>query len=163
LFLTSLALQQIGIARNERKFQGKVEGPFRAYITVADGKNEFAPNAQPYINLALDDYLVTNMVDFAVLKELCLQVDCHVDRLFVVENRERQSVPVPKRGTDTVASVFSISDDLVFNCLVDKYSIGTVVIIKHEEGGRVFFTEEIFMPGFSINASGDVTINAMPL
>jgi hypothetical protein len=114
-------------ARRDGKFRGPVIGPIGASLKVAPGKEEFAEIAETALGRVLDKFIVTNDADSKLLRQIretarCQQ-ECGVYRVAV---SARYNIPPPPSGDglETVASVLTIDDDIVFNCLVDN-AVGT--------------------------------------
>ena len=95
-------------------------GPFGKFIKIAPGKETYAELAELALgNKALDRFLVTNDHDRAIVDSIRKKAGCRTDcGIFIVHESSRFQVPKPPiRGIETVASVLTISDDNVFNCL----------------------------------------------
>jgi chromosome segregation ATPase len=70
---------------------------------------------------------------------------CHQDcGVFQVKQSARYNIPAPPvPGIETVASVLNISDDLVFNCLVDSCRIDDRALAKsREESERLLLVQD---------------------
>lgn len=111
-------------ARKARKFKGPVLGPIGSHIKIAQGKERFAKIAEAALGLGtLDRFIVTNDRDRQLYMKLRVEVGCDSRDcgVFQIHEGERYRVPPPPvEGVETVASALNISDDLVFNCLVDN-------------------------------------------
>eukprot|EP00934_Nitzschia_sp_Nitz4_P001332 Nitzschia sp. Nitz4//scaffold133_size116822//74277//77815//NITZ4_003812-RA/size116822-snap-gene-0.17-mRNA-1//-1//CDS//3329535411//1332//frame0 len=107
-------------------FRGPVAGPIGSFVKIVPGKEKFAELAELALgNGSLDRFVVTNDHDrkvvLSIRKKLGCQSDCGV---YQVSPHGRYNIPPPPvDGVETVASVLNISDDLVFNCLVDNCKI----------------------------------------
>jgi chromosome segregation ATPase len=112
---------------NKRRFQGPVCGPIGAYLKIAPGKEQFASLAEHAMgNGVLDRFIVTNDHDRKLMQSLRQKVGCQADcGLFQVSaHAGRYKVPGPPvEGIETIESILNVSDDLVFNCLVDNCKI----------------------------------------
>jgi structural maintenance of chromosomes protein 6 len=117
-----------------KRFQGEVTGPIGSYIKVANGKDEFAAAAEFAIGIGvLDRFIVTNDHDFGVMRELRTKAGCAQDcGLYQVHVSSRFRIPGKPdfEGIETVASVLSIENDIVFNCLVDNCSIEKTALVR---------------------------------
>lgn len=108
-------------------------GPIGSFIKIAPGKEEFAGIAEFAIgNGTLDRFIVTNDQDRKMMQDIRKSVGCRQDcGIFQVHASARFNVPGPPAdGIETVASVLSIPNDLVFNCLVDNARIDTRALAK---------------------------------
>lgn len=117
---------QVARAKRSNRFKGEVVGPIGAYIKVNQDKSELAALAERALGRNLDRFISTNDHDSKVLRHLRRQAGCNQDcGIFQVYKTNRFSVPPPPDidGIETIASVLNISNDLVFNCLVDNLQI----------------------------------------
>jgi len=78
----------------------------------------------------LDRFIVTNNDDRRVLQQIRQQVGCKADcGIFQTGNRPRFAVPAPPiPGIETVDTVLTVENDLVFNCLVDNSRIDQIAL-----------------------------------
>ena len=113
--------------RRRGRFQGEVIGPIGAFLKIAPGKEQFAELASTALgNGTLDRFIVTNAHDRKVMGDLRKQLQCGFSEcgLFQVKKDKRFDVDGPPApDIETVASVLVISNDIVFNCLVDHANI----------------------------------------
>jgi chromosome segregation ATPase len=104
-----------------------VAGPIGAYIKVAPGKEVFAELAESALGPGLlDRFIVTNDADRRLFQNIRKQAHCQMDcGVFQQHVTPRYNIPAPPdvEGIETVASVLTIQDDLVFNALVDNAKI----------------------------------------
>ncbi|GKY99180.1 structural maintenance of chromosomes protein 6 [Mayamaea pseudoterrestris] len=117
---------QVVQLQKQGKFQGHVVGPVAKYLKVAAGKEAYAKLAERALGFkALDKFIVTNDHDRVLLQKIRVNCGCSQDcEIIQTYSNARFNVPAsPAAGIETVATVLSISDDLVFNTLVDMYSI----------------------------------------
>ncbi len=111
-------------------------GPIGAYIKIAHGKEKFAKIAEYALGGILDRFIVTNDYDRKELQNIrrltgCSSRDCNI---FQQSQARRYQVPDPPcDGIETVASTLNISDDVVFNCLVDNVRIDQVALALSKE------------------------------
>ena len=121
------------------QFKGPVVGPIGTYIGIANGKEKFATLAEFGLGQVADRFIVTNDHDRNLLMTLRRQVNCHKDcNVFQMANKKRYNIPAPPgvQDIETVASVLNITDDLVFNCLVDQQKIDRTILassIEHSQ------------------------------
>jgi chromosome segregation ATPase len=118
------------------RFQGPVLGPIGAYVKIVAGKEQFASIAEQAIGIgALDRFIVTNDHDRKVLQSIRKKVGCQQDcGIFQIHQHPKYDVPQPPvEGIETVASVLNISNDLVFNCLVDNCKIDERALSQSRE------------------------------
>lgn len=123
-------------ARKAGRFRGPVAGPIGAYIKIAHGKEHFAKLAEYALGGILDRFIVCNDFDRKELQNIrrltgCSSRDCNI---FQQSTAKRYEVPSPPcDGIETVASTLSISDDVVFNCLVDNVRIDQIALALSKE------------------------------
>jgi DNA repair exonuclease SbcCD ATPase subunit len=126
LFLTSAIFLQVDRAISQRRFRGPVIGPIGAYLKIAPGKEKLAPLAELALgNGTLDRFIVTNDHDRKTFQVIRSEAGCRGDcGIFQVSRHPKYNIPPPPvDDIETVASALTISDDLVFNCLVDMCKI----------------------------------------
>jgi hypothetical protein len=108
-------------AKSSNKFKGPVVGPVGKYIKIAPGKEDYAQLAELAIGFGmLDRFIVTNDHDRQLLNTFRGKAGCRNEcGLFKVTADKRHSgVPDPPAdGIETVASVITVTDDLVYNVL----------------------------------------------
>jgi hypothetical protein len=112
--------------KKQGKFHGPVVGPIGHYIKVAPGKEEWAAVAEYAIgNGTLDRFVVTNNHDRIALQAIRQNAGCSNDcGICQVGNNLRFAIPPPPvAGIETVASVLTIENDAVFNCLGYQYDV----------------------------------------
>jgi hypothetical protein len=126
---------KVEAAKRERKFKGPVVGPIAKFIKIAPGQEEYASIAELAIGVGtLDRFIVTCDEDRKQLQILRRSVGCQRDcEIFQSRVCSRYAVPAPIAGCQTVASVLSISEDLVFNCLVDNTNIDQIALGQSKE------------------------------
>ena len=113
-------------ARRKRRFKGEVLGPIGAFLKMAPGKEKYADLAELAIgNGTLDRYIVTNNHDRKEFESMRKQLKCFREcGIYQVTASRRFNIPPPPADDiETVASVLVISNDVVFNCLVDHARI----------------------------------------
>lgn len=97
-------------------------GPIGASLKIVPGKEDFAEIAELALGGVLDKFIVTNDADSKTLRQIRQAAGCQQDcGVFRVAESARYNIPPPPPvdGIETVASVLSIEDDIIFNCLVD--------------------------------------------
>lgn len=110
-------------------------GPVASFLKIVPGKEEFAAVAEFALGSGtLDRFIVTNDSDSAVIRKLRSDAGCYQDcGIFqVAATSNRFSIP-PKpnmEGIETVASVLTVENDIVFNCLVDNCRIETIGLAR---------------------------------
>ena len=118
------------------RFRGPVIGPIGAFLKIAPGKEDFAKIAEHALGGGLDRFIVTNDHDRKELQNIrsaagCSSKDCNI---FQMAQARRYQVPAPPcDGIETVASTLSVSDELVFNCLVDNSRIDQLALAKSKD------------------------------
>jgi len=103
-------------------------GPIGKYVKITPGKEKFAEIAEIAIgNGTLDRFIVTNDHDRQVMQDIRNMAKCQRDCGIIQQQQvARYRIPTPSvDGIETLASVLQISDDLVFNVLVDTVRIET--------------------------------------
>jgi peptidoglycan hydrolase CwlO-like protein len=125
-FVPCLTLVLFPYKVDRTRFQGPVIGPIGAYVKIVAGKEKFAPIAEFALgNGTLDRFIVTNDHDRKTFQKIRRNAGCKQDcGILQQQPHARYNIPAPPvGGIETVASVLHISDDLVFNCLVDSGKI----------------------------------------
>ena len=129
--------QQVEQAKRADRFRGPVVGPIGAYLKIAPGKEPLAKIAERALGWGvLDRFIVTNDEDRKELQNIrkaagCSGRDCNI---FQTPLAARYQVPEPPcDGIETVASTLNISNDLVFNCLVDNCRIDQNALATSKE------------------------------
>mmetsp|Transcript_3048 Transcript_3048/g.6871 ORF Transcript_3048/g.6871 Transcript_3048/m.6871 type:complete len:1302 (+) Transcript_3048:476-4381(+) len=119
------------------KFKGPVRGPLGSYCKVTPGKEAFAKVAELSLGAgALDRFVVTNHHDRKILQSIRNQLKCRDDcGIFLIGKHPRYDIPEPPPfdGIETVSTVLTIEDDLVFNCLVDHCKIDERALARSKE------------------------------
>jgi len=112
-------------AQRDGKFRGKVIGPIGKYLKIAPGKDRYAAVAEKALQVGLDRFIVTNKQDRSLYLKMRQEVGCNDRDCGVSQMSEgpRYNVRRPPEGVETVATIFTVSDDLVYNFLVDNGSI----------------------------------------
>jgi len=129
-------LQKVEQAEAAGRFRGPVIGPIGAFLKIAPGKEDFAKIAEHALGGGLDRFIVTNDHDRKELQNIrsaagCFSRDCNI---FQMAQARRYQVPSPPcEGIETVASTLSVSDELVFNCLVDNSRIDQLALAKSKD------------------------------
>lgn len=158
--------QLVQQANQRGKFQGKVIGPIGAYIKVAEGKEHFASIAEKALNTNnLDKFILTNSRDRALFTQLRQQASCrfHECGFFQVKIAQRYPIlPPPVQGIETVASVLSIDDDLVFNCLVDNMSMDQMALAENKEESERLLLQEDAQGRFTIRGNNIRLVHFLP-
>ena len=124
------------VERAKRQFRGPVLGPLGAYLKMAPGKEAFAGVAELAIGSnSMDRFIVTNDHDRALFQKIRLEAGCQQDcAIYQVAQGARYNIPAPPAdGIETVASVLQITEDLVFNALVDNSRIDQRAIGRSKE------------------------------
>eukprot|EP00980_Cylindrotheca_fusiformis_P021406 scaffold8259_cov143-Cylindrotheca_fusiformis.AAC.24 len=127
------------------RFRGPVVGPIGAYVKIVAGKEKFASIAEFSLgNGTLDRFIVTNEHDLKIFQKIRREAGCTQDcGILLQQPFARYNIPPPPvEGIETVASVLQISDDLVFNCLVDSCKIEEKALsISKEESENLLLTQ----------------------
>ncbi|VDK50445.1 unnamed protein product [Gongylonema pulchrum] len=140
------------IEQNAGKFTRKPIGPIGAYIELKD--NSWAVAIEQCLRNLLPAFLCDNMQDRNILANLLrksniLSFTCIVakftDRRYATASNE------PLQKYITVARQVVISDDNVFNALVDQGQIESVLLIESDELARTMMSRSvIFFVSFCI-------------
>jgi structural maintenance of chromosomes protein 6 len=119
------------------KFSGPVLGPIGFYCKIQPGKEEFAKIAESAMGPnILDRFVVFNDADRKVFQMIRQKVGCRSDcGIFQQSQHSRYRIPDPPsiNGIETIASVISIQNDLIFNCLVDNARIDERALARSKE------------------------------
>jgi chromosome segregation ATPase len=125
--------------KRSNKFQGPVIGPIGAFIKVNPGKEDYRDLAEHALGSgSLERFIVTNNHDRLLLNKIRRQVGCNRDcGVFQTKRHPRYRVPEPPvDGVETVCSVLNITDDIVFNCLVDFQRIDQKALTRSKKDGE---------------------------
>jgi len=122
-------------ATQQDKFRGPVLGPIGFYCKIQPGKDDFASLAETAIGTGtLDRFVVFNDADRKLFQNIRREAGCMSDcGVFQQSQHPRYRVPEPPQGVETVATVVSIQNDLVFNCLVDNTKIETKALSRSKK------------------------------
>lgn len=127
------------------RFQGPVVGPIGAYVKIVAGKEKLASIAEFAMgNGTLDRFIVTNDHDRKIFQKIRRDAGCKQDcGILQQQPHARYNIPSPPvNGIETVASVLHISDDLVFNCLVDSCKIEEKALsLSKDESEKLLLTQ----------------------
>ena len=119
------------------KFSGPVLGPIGFYCKIQPGKEQFAGMAELALGKGvLDRFIVCNDHDRKLLQQIRRKAGCQSDCGIIQQGQHaRYRIPDPPQieGIETVASVISVQDDLVFNCLVDNAKIDERALATSKE------------------------------
>lgn len=114
------------VAALHDKWSGPVVGPIGASIKIVAGKDNLAAIAELALGTGvLDRFIVTNDDDRRLLQQIRQQVGCGPRdcNIFQMHKGPRFNIPPPPDGVDTVDTVLQVTDNLVYNCLVDNARI----------------------------------------
>jgi len=127
--------QMVDKAIQRGEFRGPVLGPIGSYCKIQSGKDDFASLAELAIgNGVLDRFVVFNNGDRKRFQQIRRDAGCQMDcGIFQQHQHPRYRVPEPPQGVETVATVVSIQNDLVFNCLVDNAKIDTKALSRSKK------------------------------
>mmetsp|Transcript_18798 Transcript_18798/g.52504 ORF Transcript_18798/g.52504 Transcript_18798/m.52504 type:complete len:1214 (+) Transcript_18798:218-3859(+) len=122
-------------ATQQGKFRDPVLGPIGLYCKIQPGKDEFASLAELAIGGGmLDRFVVFNAYDRKLFQKIRQDAGCRSDCGILQQHKHpRFTVPEAPQGVETVATVLSIENDLVFNCLVDQAKIDTKALAHSKE------------------------------
>jgi len=135
-------LQRVNELKRQNRFRGPVFGPMGAFIKVVEGKEGFAALAEKAMGRrSLDKFVCVHDSDRRLLTKLRNDVQCRGPECGLIMMNESaaqrrynidQSIPnVP--GIETVSSVLSVEENLVFNCLVDSFKIDIKALAESKE------------------------------
>lgn len=114
------------VAELRDKWRGPVVGPIGASITVVAGKEHLAAIAELALGTGvLDRFIVTNDDDRRLLQQIRQQAGCGPRdcNIFQMHLGPRFNILPPPDGVETVDTVLQVTDNLVYNCLVDNARI----------------------------------------
>lgn len=121
----------------QRRFSGPVFGPVGYYCKIQRGKEEFAAMAESALGPhVLDRFVVCNDADRKLLQSIRREAGCQSDcGVFQQAEHPKYNIPDPPQmaGVETIASVISVSEDIVFNCLVDNGKIDERALARNKE------------------------------
>ena len=130
VYVTScVVIQLVQKALKTRKFKGPVAGPVGMYLKIVNGKEKYAKIAEYAIGQGnLDRFIVTNQSDMQLMNKLrkdagCGYRDCPLYQISPRSTDEKYNTPAPPNGVETVTSVVSVENAMVFNFLVDSCKI----------------------------------------
>lgn len=130
--------QKVEKALRDRRFHGPVHGPIGHYLKVVDGKEHLAALATSALKIGLDRFIVTNDHDRSLFMKLRNEIRCNSRQCLVIQTNEgpRYNVKQPPEGVETAATVITVSNDLVFNCLVDSGRIDQLALMNLKEASQ---------------------------
>lgn len=132
--------QMVQQAHREGRWTGPVAGPIGAHIKIASGKEDYAAVAESAIgSRALDRFVVTNDRDRKQFQKIREQSGCssHECAIYQVADSPRYRVPPPPTAdVETVASCLNITNDLIFNAMVDHLRIDLRAVCKTKEASE---------------------------
>lgn len=134
-------VQRVNHMKQTHQFEGPVLGPIGAYIKIVQGKEKYAKVAEHGLGGGiLDRFVCTNDRDRALLMRLRNESACYGNQCGLLQmhpnaavNRYNIPAPPPFDGIETIASVLSIPDTLIFNCLVDNAKIDSKALAESKE------------------------------
>lgn len=129
-------MNQVQKATRDNKFKGPVLGPIGSFIKIEEGKERYAQLAELALNFnTLDKFVITNDHDRKVFNSIRKEARCEKDcAIFQVNPGARFTVPPPPAPEiETVASVLQISNDIIFNALVDFCRIDQMALAPNRE------------------------------
>ena len=127
------------VAELRNKWKGPVVGPIGASIKIVAGKEHLAEIAELAIGSGtLERFIVTNDADRQLLQKIrrdvgCGPRDCNI---FQMHHGPRFNIPPPPEGVDTVDTVLQVTDDLVYNCLIDNARIDQLALGTSKESSE---------------------------
>lgn len=142
LQLYFLFVQLVQKNLNDGKFKGPVAGPVGMYLKIVNGKEKYAKIAEFAIgNGNLDRFIVTNHHDLQLMNKLrsdvrCGPRDCPLYKISPRSTKEKYNTPAPPDGVETVTSVVSVENAMVFNFLVDSCKIDTSALADSKESSE---------------------------
>mmetsp|Transcript_5446 Transcript_5446/g.7921 ORF Transcript_5446/g.7921 Transcript_5446/m.7921 type:complete len:1195 (+) Transcript_5446:75-3659(+) len=132
--------QKVEQAIRQRQFVGPVAGPIGSYLKVAPGKEHLATLAELSLGGGtLDRFVVTNDADRKLLMDFRKEVGCSTREcnVFQMKNTSgRYNVKSPPRGVDTAETVLNVTDDLVYNSLIDNCKIDQIALTESKESSE---------------------------
>jgi chromosome segregation ATPase len=124
-------------AIEQRRFRGPVVGPIGYFCKVQPGKQAFASLAESALGPGvLDRFIVCNDADRKLFQTIRREAGCQSDcGVFQQAQHARYNIPDPPQmeGIETISSVISVQNDLVFNCLVDNCKIDERALTRSKE------------------------------
>jgi len=137
-----LLAQLVQKALRDRKFKGPVAGPVGMYLKIVNGKETYAKIAEFAIgNGNLDRFIVTNHSDLELMNKLrkdagCGYRDCPLYKISPRATKEKYNTHAPPDGVETVTSVVSVENAMVFNFLVDSCKIDESALADSKESSE---------------------------
>jgi chromosome segregation ATPase len=105
------------------------------YLKIQPGKEQYAKLAELAIGGGhLDKFIVSHKSDLELLKKFRKQVgcgfrDCSLYAIHPKSTKEKYRTPAPLDGVETVTSVISCENAMVFNYLVDNAKIDESALV----------------------------------
>lgn len=132
--------QLVDRAISQRKFRGPVVGPIGFYCKVNPGKEQFAALAESALGPGvLDRFVVCNDGDRKLFQKIRREANCQSDcGVFQQAQHSRYNLPASPEieGIETIHTVLSVQNDLVFNCLVDNCKIDEKALTRSKDEGE---------------------------
>jgi len=136
------------VQKYSRKFKGPVAGPVGMYLKIVNGKEQYAKIAEFAIGGGnLDRFIVTNQDDLKLMDRLrkevgCSPRDCAIYMISPRSTQEKYNTPAPPDGVETVTSVVSVENAMVFNFLVDFCKIDESALADSKESSEAKLLSE---------------------
>eukprot|EP00814_Leptocylindrus_danicus_P018555 CAMPEP_0116018644 /NCGR_PEP_ID=MMETSP0321-20121206/8768_1 /TAXON_ID=163516 /ORGANISM="Leptocylindrus danicus var. danicus, Strain B650" /LENGTH=1217 /DNA_ID=CAMNT_0003489071 /DNA_START=198 /DNA_END=3851 /DNA_ORIENTATION=- len=133
--------ERVHYLKQNNQFEGPVLGPIGAYIKISQGKEKYAKLAERGLGGGiLDKFICTTDRDRALLMKCRNESGCYGNHCGLLQMhpnaaRNRYNIPAPPAfdGIETIASVLSIPETLIFNCLVDNAKIDSKALADSKE------------------------------
>lgn len=133
------SIPQILKAIRQTRFQGRVYGPIGNFIKLRDAnmfQGKVGLPIEKSLNAVLNGFLVTNSEDRTTLKRILR--DCRADydiRIYEPPNNQTnryELTDIPSKCI-TIASLITVEENLIFNCLIDNANIERIIIVENED------------------------------
>jgi len=129
----------VELSINRNKFRGPVVGPIGKYLKICSGREHLGNIAELSLgNGVLDRFIVTNDADRSLFMKLRQEIGCasHDCGLFQLNNGPRYEIVDPPPGVEVVSTVLNVTNDLIFNCLVDNCRIDQVALMTSKRSSE---------------------------
>ncbi len=122
-------------AMRRTSFTGPVVGPLAMYVKIAENCDQWSAAVERAIGGQLSSFVVTNGADRTKLDQLMRETQVVGVPIIMQSNSPRYNVQNVSQfsRSPSVLDAVNITDDLIFNCLVDQVGIERILLAANEQ------------------------------